>query len=1176
MTTSRPSRREDFEIAIICALPLEYDAVSLLFDKFWDEDGDQYGKVAGDLNSYTPGRIGKHNIVLALLHRMGRASAAGAAAIMRASYSGLRLVFLVGICGGVPQAGDDEILLGDVVISKTIVPYDFGRQYPDKFIRKDTVEGNLGMPNREIRNLLLMFETDRGRDQLRQSTADFLRQLQANAGQANRQGKYKYPGTVDDKLFEPSYRHKHRVSPRCICNECHGRFDPVCDEALGSSCDNLGCDEQHLVTRERLETKRRLERDKSDEAQEPAIYIGSVASGDTVMKSGEDRDRIAKEEIIIAFEMEGAGVWEEVPCIVVKGVCDYADCHKNKRWQNFAAATAASATKAILERYIQMDMPRERFVEKVPQCHWVVPFGRNKDFVGRESVLAQLLEMIPPSADEKNCQRTAIEGLGGVGKTQIALEAAFRVQGEHPDCGVFWVPAVDAATFENAYREIGRQLKIEGIDKDEADVKSLVKTALSQSADNWLLIIDNADDVKLLFGTTGATPLCDYLPFSHKGSILFTTRNHEAVVKLDIPLRSIVDLAEMSRPEAVDLLQKNLAAHQISDTQSTASLLDFLANLPLAIKQASAYMAKTGIGVTKYLNYCRLSDEHLIKLLSKDFEDCARYKSIQNPVATTWLISFSHITRDNQLAAKYLRFMSFLAEKEISKSLLPPCDNELETYEAIGTLRAYAFITERAGQESYDIHRLVQLAMRNWLVEKGELKVFVTSVTQRLDEVFPFPKHENRVVWMRYLPHALTALGFRDSSTDEVAKSSLLFNVAESNFILGKYQDAEELYQQALELQVKVLGAEHPSILASMNNLALVLRSQGRYEEAETIHRQTLELTTKVLGAEHPSTLASMNNLALVFGSQWKYEHAETIHRQSLELKTKVLGAEHPDTLASINNLALILRSQGKYEEAETMHRQELQLMTKVLGAEHPSTLASMNNLAALLDSQGKYVEAETMHRQELQLMTMVLGADHPSTLGSMNNLAAVLGSRGKYEEAETIHRQTLELKTKVLGAEHPDTFASMNNLAVALYSQGKYEEAETINRQTLELKMKVLGAEHPCTLHSMNNLAIVLGSQGKNREAETLIRQELQLRTKVFGAEHPSILGRMNNLALVLGSQEKYEEAETLIRQELQVKTKVLGVSIPLPFEVVGRTADLYSFCYMVRKIWKSLVPTA
>ncbi|KAK3938097.1 kinesin light chain [Diplogelasinospora grovesii] len=935
-TAPRPCRREDFGIAILCALPLEYDAVSLVLD---------------DDNVYKTGRIGKHNVVLALLSSMGKASAASTAAGIRSRYHHVRLAFLSGV---------EEILLGDVVISKAIVQYDFGRQYPDRFESRDGPEDKMARPDKEFRTRLSTFETADNRQRLQKRTADFLRQLRAKATRKNYGAKYDYPGATEDKLFEPGYRHKH-----------HTGSDP-------SSCDTLRCDEQYLVPRKRLRLKRETE---SEKAQEPAIHIGP---------SGEHRDGIARPKGIIAFEMEGAGVAEEIPCVIIKG---------NKKWQNFAAATAASALKAVLEH-------RERLIEVAPrQPHFFVPFGRNKDF---------LLERIPPSADKDDCQRTAIEGLGGVGKTQIALEAAFRVRDEHPDCHIFWVPA-------NAYREIGRQLGIAGINDDKADVKLLVKTALSQSADNWLLI--------LLFGTAGATP--------HRGSILFTTRNHEA--------RGIVNLAEMSRPEAVDLLQRNVAAHQLSDTQSTASLLNFLADLPLAIKQASAYMAKTGITATH--------NERLIELLSKDFEDRARYKSTRNPVAATWLISFHHISRDNQLAAQYLRFMSFISEKEIPK--------------AIGTLKAYAFITERAGQESYDIHRLVRLAMRNWLAENGELKACTTTVMQQLDEVFPFPTHESRAVCMRYLPHTLAALDFQDQSTDDAVKSSLLLNVAESSFMLGKYQDAEELYRQALKLRTQVLGAEHPSTLVSMNNLALVLNSQGKYEEAETLHRQALELSAKVFGAEHPSTLASINNLASVLNSQGKYEEAETMYRQALKLWTKVLGAEHPDTLASINNLASVLDSQGKYEEAETLHRQALELRTKVLGAEHPDTPASMNNLANVLYSQG-----------------------------NINNLANVLDSQGKYEEAETMYRQALKLRTKVLGAEHPDTLTSINNLASVLDSQGKYEEAETIHQQALKLRTK-----------------------GKYEEAKTMYRQALELRTKVLGAEHPGMLASMDNLTNVRDS---------------------------------------------------------
>ncbi|GFP56989.1 5'-methylthioadenosine/S-adenosylhomocysteine nucleosidase [Trichoderma asperellum] len=253
--SQRPSSREDFEVAIICALPLEYDAVVLLFDEFWDEDGDTFGRAIGDVNNYRTGRIGKHNVVLALLSHMGKAHAAAAAASMRSSYGALRLVILAGICGGVPFNSQGEIFLGDVVISKSIIQYDFGRKYPNGFMRKTTDEDNLRKHGKNIRNFLTKFDTS---------------------------------------------------------------SDKVCDGALSSSCDNLGCDEDYLVVRKQLK--------EQDEAQEPAIYIGAVASGDTVMKSGEDRDSIARRESVIAFEMEGAGVWEEMPCIVIKGVGDGSIC----------------------------------------------------------------------------------------------------------------------------------------------------------------------------------------------------------------------------------------------------------------------------------------------------------------------------------------------------------------------------------------------------------------------------------------------------------------------------------------------------------------------------------------------------------------------------------------------------------------------------------------------------------------------------------------------------------------------------------------------------------------------------------------------------------------------------------------------------------------------------------
>ena len=562
---------------------------------------------------------------------------------------------------------------------------------------------------------------------------------------------------------------------------------------------------------------------------------------------------------------------------------------------------------------------------------------------------------------------------------------------------------MDANTFENAYREIGKQMKIAGIDEDKADVKRLVKTALSdENHSSWLMVVDNADDITLLFGVTR---LSDYLPFSRKGSILFTTRNHEAAVKL-VHNSGIVSVPEMDRTEAFDLLREGLNENQISDTKSTNRLLDFLAYLPLAIRQASAYIAKKQIQTSEYLELCESEREDVIDILSTDFNDPHRYKEVAKPVATTWLISFNHISKHDPLAADYLKFMSLLAEKDIPKSLLPTA-RKIKALEAIGTLKAYAFITQREGQDSFDIHRLVRLAMQNLLENQG-LKNCVSSTIQQLDRVFPVPEHENRDTWMKYLPHAQAALEFREHLEGGEVVASLLFKVAEGNSLQGQYQKAEQMHRQALQLHENVLGKEHPDTLSSMNNLAVVLLELGKCEEAEQMHRQTLKLREKVQGKEHPNTLTSMNNLANVLSDQGKGEEAEQMYWQTLQLREKVLGKEHPDTLSSMNNLAVVLLELGKCEEAEQMHRQTLQLCEKSLGKEHPNTLTSMNNLASVFTSLGKYEEAEQMYRQTLQLREKVLGKENPDTLTSINSLANVLNYLGKYKEAEKIYRQTL------------------------------------------------------------------------------------------------------------------------------------------------------------------------
>jgi nucleoside phosphorylase len=334
-----PRSRADFAIAIICALPLEADAVEALFDEPYDRLGKFYGKQPGDANAYINGRIGSHDIVLCYMLRMGKGSAASVASSLRVSYTGVQIALVVGICGGVPypsDGNDAEIFLGDVIISDAVVEYDFGRQYPSGFQRKmDGHKDMLGGPHREIRTLLAGLKGNRTRNEFEgQMSRQFYGMQQLDA-------RWRRPDGLKDILFEASYSHKHYIQNSAAMCHCFNGDSPddICEEAREHSCDSLGCD------------RNQVRRCRGADTTRVSLHIGKVASADTVMKSGEHRDQISRKEKVIGFEMEGAGVWDNIPCIIIKGVCDYADSHKNKKWQDYAAATAACGLKVFLEYY---------------------------------------------------------------------------------------------------------------------------------------------------------------------------------------------------------------------------------------------------------------------------------------------------------------------------------------------------------------------------------------------------------------------------------------------------------------------------------------------------------------------------------------------------------------------------------------------------------------------------------------------------------------------------------------------------------------------------------------------------------------------------------------------------------------------------------------------------------
>ncbi|KLO91833.1 Uncharacterized protein Y057_12090 [Fusarium fujikuroi] len=343
MTSTQPPKdRDEFRIAIVCALPCEADAVTLLFDEFWDEISAPYERLESDRNTYITGRMGRHNVVLATLHNRGTINAATGSVCLTLRYPNIKLALLVGTCGGMPRLENIDAYLGDVVISKDVTQYDFGARYPDgHFILNDAAEKMIRRANRDIRTMLATYETEFMRKRLKVAAKSHLKDLQEAALKAGRTANYQYPGMKEDRLFPPDYRHEHEES----CTLCKDNLHGFCKINYKSSCIEVGCDLSKLIPR--------CHQDDLPQGAEftPEIFLGRFGSANTPVKDGDLRDELARKYHLDAFETEGAGMWDDVPTLIIKGISGYADSHSNKAWKHYASATAASVAKAVLGRY---------------------------------------------------------------------------------------------------------------------------------------------------------------------------------------------------------------------------------------------------------------------------------------------------------------------------------------------------------------------------------------------------------------------------------------------------------------------------------------------------------------------------------------------------------------------------------------------------------------------------------------------------------------------------------------------------------------------------------------------------------------------------------------------------------------------------------------------------------
>jgi tetratricopeptide (TPR) repeat protein len=781
------------------------------------------------------------------------------------------------------------------------------------------------------------------------------------------------------------------------------------------------------------------------------------------------------------------------------------------------------------------------------KASWIMPLERNSRFVGRESQLAQLEEM---AFSEDRTTRIAITGLGGVGKTQLAVELAFRTKAKYKNCSIIWIPTINIENVKQAYINVAQQLCIPGWEEEKADIKRLVQGYLSkESAGQWLLIFDNADNIDMWINKTRSEResgrLIEYLPRSKQGCIVFTTRDRKTAVKL--AQQDIVEVSEMDEEVATQLLKKHLLSQNlVSRENDVRALLTRLTYLPLAIVQAAAYINENGILLTDYLSLLEDQEEEVIDLLSEEFEDDGRYRNVKNPVATTWLISFEQICQRDPLAAEFLSFMACIDPKGVPQSLLPPGPSRKKEIDAIGTLDAYSFITRRSADLAFDIHRLVHLATRSWLRKQEVLVEWTEKVVSRLNDVFPDNDHQNISIWRRYLAHTRCALGSNLIEKSGENRISLAWKFGLCLYFDGRFNEAEDSFMEVMETRKRVLGVEHPDTLISMVFLSSIFRRQARLKEAEELGVQVIEIGKRVLGVEHPSTLKGISNLASTYREQGRLKEAEELGVQVMEMTKTVFGAEHPSTLRCVDDLVSTYWRQNRLKEAEELGVQAVETNKRVLGTEHFNTLTSMAYLASTYRDQGRLKEAEELGVQLVETTKRVLGEEHLLTLSSMSNLVSTYWRQGRWKETEELGVQVIETRKRIFGIEHPSTLRSMSNLASTYRQQGRLKEAEELGVQVIEAEKRVLGAEYPDTLRSMSNLASTYRRQGRLKEAEELGVQVMETEKRVLGAEHPDTLRSMSNLAYTWERQGRDTEALKLMDDCIQLRTRVLGVDHP------------------------------
>ncbi|WRZ31532.1 FxSxx-COOH system tetratricopeptide repeat protein [Streptomyces phaeochromogenes] len=809
-------------------------------------------------------------------------------------------------------------------------------------------------------------------------------------------------------------------------------------------------------------------------------------------------------------------------------------------------------------------------VSHAPPRIWGNVPQRNRNFTGRESLLELLYERLRGGVAAVLPE--ALHGMGGVGKSQIAVEYVYRHNREYRL--VWWIPSEQESQIIQSLVELGEQMGLQAGSGMSAVPAVLNALRLGEPYDDWLLVFDNAEDPRTVR---------NYFPSDGPGSIVVTSRNSQWSTDL-----SSLEVDVFAREESVALLRRR--SPDLPD-DAVDHLAAALGDLPLAVEQAAVWLAETGMPVQQYLE---VYERNFTELMQS-----APPSDYNRSVAAAWNVSLGRLRETRPDALQLLQVCAFFAPEPIHWDLfsavrgisVPPelqsaLEEPVKLGRAVREIRRYALARIDHRQNTLLMHRLVQRVLIEQM-NPQEQTMMRHAAHQLLSHADPRDP-QRPPSWPRYsslLSHlrASDAVNCEDGWTRQLLLNEVRFLRARGDhagaLALGEQavavwrldlsddhedvlatdqQIAETLREQATDLHRaatlqsglveryrRVLGEQHEDTLRAQSYMAIHHRNRGHFEKAREMDQRVYDTSTREFGEDDPATLLAAHNYAVSLRLAGDFEQALELDYDTWQRRIEVLGEDHSQTLTTREAYLVDLQEAGRYEEASEGYAALAGELTGRLGEQHPFVALVNRNWCVALRKVGDHQRAFELSSRYMKVITDAFGTDSRYYLLIAASHANDLRQVSKLEASRALSEAVLEMNRERYGWEHPHSYAIAMNLAVTLRLLGQLEAARELNEQTVAGLTRVLRRGHPRTLLARMNLASDYFTLGRYEEAHALDEAVAEGLERLRG-NHPSNLAVQLNLSYDLKALRRTEESEHLYLATLDQYREVLGPSHP------------------------------